>query len=87
MHKHLLITAFAAVCATVSAADATPVASLQNAVKLQGPHESVLQPVTFGYRHFYGPHYGYYNSPFFYYPYYGGSYYPYWKPRWHRHWY
>jgi len=86
MHKHLLITTFAALCVTISAADAMPLASLQNAVEQQDSHESLLQPVTFGYRHYYGP-YGYYNSPYFYYPYYGGSYYRYWKPRWHRHWY
>jgi hypothetical protein len=87
MHKHLLITTFATLCVTISAADAMPVASLQNAVELQGPHESVVQPVTFGYRHFYAPYYGYHYSPYFYYPYYGGSHYRYWTPRWHRHWY
>jgi len=64
MHKHLLITTFAALCVTVSAADAMPVASLQNAVEQQDPQASLLQPVTFGYRHFYAPHYGYYYSPY-----------------------
>ena len=83
MHKHFLSTMFAALCVTISAADAMPVASLQNAVEQQDSHESLLQPATWGYRHFYGPHYGYYYSPYFYYPYYGG----YWKPRWRRHWY
>ena len=87
MHKHLLITTFAALCVTVSAADAMPVASLQNAVEQQDPQESLLQPVTFGYRHFYAPYYGYYYSPYFYYPYYGGSHYRYRTPRWRRHWY
>jgi len=86
MHKHLLITTFAALCVTISAADAMPLASLQNAVEQQDSHEGLLQPVTFGYRHYYGP-YGYYYSPYFRYPYYGDGYYRYWKPRWHRHWY
>jgi hypothetical protein len=87
MHRHLLITTFAALCVTISAADAMPLASLQNAVEQQDSQESLLQPVTFGYRHFYAPYYGYYYSPYFSDPYYGGSHYRYWTPRWHRHWY
>ena len=93
MHKHLLITTFAALCVTISAADAMPLASLQNAVEQQDSHESLLQPVTFGYRHYYGP-YGYYYRPYYYFdhhhdyytPWYG-DHYSYWKPRWNRHWY
>jgi hypothetical protein len=94
MHKHLLITTFAALCVTISAADAMPVASLQNAVEPQDSHEGVLQPVTWGYRHYWGPYdhyYGRYYSPYLYYhhdyPYYGDSHDRYWKPRWRRHWY
>jgi hypothetical protein len=94
MHKHLLITTFAALCVTISTADAMPVGSLQNAAEQQAPHENLLQPVTWGYRHAWGPYdhyYGRYYSPYLYYhhdyPYYGDSYYRYWKPRWHRHWY
>ena len=68
MHKHLLITTFAALCVTISAADAMPVASLHNAVEQRDSQESLLQPVTFGYRHFYAPYYGYYYSPYFYGP-------------------
>ena len=94
MHKHILITTFAALCATISTASAMPVASLQNASEQQDSHESLLQPVTWGYRHYYGPYdhyYGRYYWPYLYYhhdyPYYGDSYDRYWKPRWRRHWY
>jgi hypothetical protein len=67
MHKHLLITGVAALCITVSAADAMPVASLQNAVELKDSHESLLQTVTWGYRHYYGPYDHYYGR--YYWPY------------------
>jgi len=93
MHKHLLITTFAALCVTISAANAMPVASLQNAAEQQD-HESLLQPVTWGYRHYHGAYdhyYGRYYWPYLYYhhdyPYYGDSYDRYWKPHWRRHWY
>jgi len=94
MHKHILIVAFAALCVTISTADAMPVASLQNAAEQQDSQESLLQPVTWGYRHYYDPYDHYYGRhywPYLYYhhdyPYYGNSHYSYWKPRWRRHWY
>ena len=46
MHKHTLITTFAALCVTISTADAMPVASLQSAAEQQDSHESLLQTVT-----------------------------------------
>jgi hypothetical protein len=92
MHKHVLIITFAALCVTISAANATPVAGLQTAIEQQDSHEGLLQPVTWGYRHHHFGPYGYYYRPYYYFdydyyaPWYGDRY-SYWKPRWHRHWY
>ena len=60
MCKHVLLVSFAALCATVPTAGATPAASAPAAVE-------IVEPVTYyghGYRHHgfhYGHHYGYHH--------------------------
>jgi hypothetical protein len=75
MRKSILLTSFAALCATVSAASAMPIAPAPTA-------DEIVTPVTYygyGYRHRY--YHRHYYRPYGYYGYYRPGY------RHHRHWY